>query len=178
MWVNHSVHIFPPSWPLFLIVFIYFGHAACRILGLQPGTETWALGSGSEEHSLTGNCLGTSLVMQWLRLCASTTGGTDSIPGGGAKIRHAAWLGHRKKNWIFVFLLLSCNNSSHTLKESNSFLNMKFSNFGSCFVGYTPGASQVALIFKNLPANAGDIRDVGWIPGSGRSPGEGNSNPL
>ena len=33
------------------------------------------------------------------------------------------------------------------------------------------GASQVALVVKNLPANAGDIRDVGSIPGSGRSPG-------
>ena len=31
---------------------------------------------------------------------------------------------------------------------------------------------------KNLPANAGDIRDVGSIPGLGRSPGEGNGNPL
>ena len=31
---------------------------------------------------------------------------------------------------------------------------------------------------KNLPANAGDIRDVGSIPGSGRSPGEGNGSPL
>jgi len=31
---------------------------------------------------------------------------------------------------------------------------------------------------ENLPANAGDIRDVGSIPGSGRSPGEGNGNPL
>ena len=31
---------------------------------------------------------------------------------------------------------------------------------------------------KNLPANAGDIRDMGSIPGSGRSPGEGNDNPL
>ena len=31
---------------------------------------------------------------------------------------------------------------------------------------------------KNLPANAGDIKDVGSIPGSGRSPGEGNGNPL
>ena len=27
---------------------------------------------------------------------------------------------------------------------------------------------------KNPPANAGDVRDVGFIPGSGRSPGEGN----
>ena len=31
---------------------------------------------------------------------------------------------------------------------------------------------------KNLPDNAEDIRDVGLIPGSGRSPGEGNGNPL
>ena len=31
---------------------------------------------------------------------------------------------------------------------------------------------------KNLPANAGDARDVGLIPGSGRSPGERNGNPL
>ena len=31
---------------------------------------------------------------------------------------------------------------------------------------------------KNLPANAGDNRDVGLIPGLGRSPGEGNGNPL
>ena len=35
-----------------------------------------------------------------------------------------------------------------------------------------------ALVVKNLPANSGDIRDVGSIPGSGRSPGEGNGNPL
>ena len=31
---------------------------------------------------------------------------------------------------------------------------------------------------KNLPANAGDTRDMGSISGSGRFPGEGNSNPL
>ena len=31
---------------------------------------------------------------------------------------------------------------------------------------------------KNLPANAGDSRDMGSIPGSGRSPGVGNGNPL
>ena len=39
-------------------------------------------------------------------------------------------------------------------------------------------ASQVALVVKNPPANAGDIRDVGAIPGSGRAPGAGNGNPL
>ena len=31
---------------------------------------------------------------------------------------------------------------------------------------------------QNLPANAGDARNVGTIPGSGRYPGEGNGNPL
>ena len=31
---------------------------------------------------------------------------------------------------------------------------------------------------KNSPANAGDIRDVGLIPGSGRSPGGGHGDPL
>ena len=34
------------------------------------------------------------------------------------------------------------------------------------------------LVVKNLPANAGGIRDVGSIPGLGRSPGVGNGNPL
>ena len=39
-------------------------------------------------------------------------------------------------------------------------------------------ASQVALVVKNLLANAGNIRDLGSIPGSGRSPGGGHGNPL
>ena len=40
------------------------------------------------------------------------------------------------------------------------------------------GASQVALVVENLPANAGDIKDAGLIPGSGRSPGGGRGSPL
>ena len=36
----------------------------------------------------------------------------------------------------------------------------------------------MVLEVKNLPANAGDIRDVGSIPGSGRSPGVGRGNPV
>ena len=39
------------------------------------------------------------------------------------------------------------------------------------------GASQVALVVKNLPPNA-DVREAGWIPGCGRTPGGGNGNPL
>ena len=38
--------------------------------------------------------------------------------------------------------------------------------------------AKVALVVKNLPANAGNARDTGSIPGWGRAPGEGNGNPL
>ena len=37
---------------------------------------------------------------------------------------------------------------------------------------------QVVLVVENLPANAGDIRDGGSIPGLERSPGGGYGNPL
>ena len=40
------------------------------------------------------------------------------------------------------------------------------------------GYSQVALVVKNLLAYAGDVRDMGSIPGSGRCPEEGNGNPF
>ena len=36
----------------------------------------------------------------------------------------------------------------------------------------------MVLVIKNLPANAGDIRDAALIPGLGRSPGGGHGNPL
>ena len=36
----------------------------------------------------------------------------------------------------------------------------------------------MALVVKNHPGDAGDIRDVGSTPGSGRSPGGGHGNPL
>ena len=39
-------------------------------------------------------------------------------------------------------------------------------------------ASLVAVVGKNFLANAEDIRHLSSVPGSGRSPGEGNSNPL
>ena len=46
-------------------------------------------------------------------------------------------------------------------------------NHLNCSLGF-----QVALVAKNPPANAGDTGDLGSIPGSGRSPGGGNDNPL
>ena len=38
--------------------------------------------------------------------------------------------------------------------------------------------SQVALVVKNPPANAGDIRDMDSIPGLERCPGGGHGNPF
>ena len=49
-----------------------------------------------------------------------------------------------------------------------------------CFPDFRPElwVSQVALMVKNPPANAGGTRDKGSILGSGRSPGRGHGNPL
>ena len=58
-----------------------------------------------------------------------------------------------------LFLLLESNPVFGTLRSTNK--------------GF-PGDTVV----KNPPANAGDTRDVGSIPGSGRSPRVGNGNPL
>ena len=46
----------------------------------------------------------------------------------------------------------------------------------SFFLGFR--APQVALVEKNLSTNARDEGDVGSIPAWGKSPGEGNGNPL
>ena len=41
--------------------------------------------------------MGNALVVQGLRLCVSTAGGTGSIPGPGTKILHARWYSQKKK---------------------------------------------------------------------------------
>ena len=51
---------------------------------------------------------------------------------------------------------------------------------GACF-GHQPGAvkgSLLAQMVKNPPASAGDVRDAGSIPRSGRAHGGGQGNPL
>ena len=58
---------------------------------------------------------------------------------------------------------------SHIIQQSSNVFNLEYRE---------PWASQVAPVIKILPAKAGDFRDAGSIPGSGRSPGGGHSNPL
>ena len=45
-------------------------------------------------------------------------------------------------------------------------------------VSVAPKGFPDGTMVKNLPANAGDTKDMSLIPGLGRSPGEGNGNPL
>ena len=55
-------------------------------------------------------------------------------------------------------------------------LQIRKAEIVNCIGVIMAGASQVAL--GKEPTNAGDIRDVGSVPGSGRSPGGGHGNPL
>ena len=47
-----------------------------------------------------------------------------------------------------------------------------------CKRPFTSRSRFEVLVVRNLPANAGDVKDTGSSPGLGRSPGEGNGNPL
>ena len=50
-----------------------------------------------EKQHLKWVTYGTSLVVRWLRSCASMAGSTGSIPGQGTKVTHAMWCGQKKK---------------------------------------------------------------------------------
>ena len=67
-----------------------------------------------------------------------------------------------------IVFLLTVGNSWYILNARPLF-DMWFANIRS---------SQVVLVVKNLPANAGDTGDVGSIPGSERCPGVSNVNPI
>ena len=111
---------------------------------------------------------------------------------------------YSKKAWMWIYHLLFLSNVSVTswlsyksymnimafVSQEHNFIIEKWSLFlfevsesrprvedlaaGRASLGF-PG---VALVVKNRPANAGDIRDAGSIPRPGRSPGGGHSNSL
>ena len=55
--------------------------------------------------------LGTSLVVQWLGLHASTAGDTGLIPGQGTKILHAVWDSQKKKDKVAISIYISTNSA-------------------------------------------------------------------
>ena len=67
---------------------------------------------------------------------------------------------------------------SDLLKESTNVSPFRDDELGSTEIRQSARALQVALVVKNLPAIAGDIRDMDSIPGSGKSSGRGHVNPL
>ena len=60
------------------------------------------------------------------------------------------------------------------LQSSNILKSQSVENAMHLLLCLNPSGTMI----NNLPANAGDTRDVGSIPGWGRSPGVGNGNPL
>ena len=67
-------------------------------------------------------------------------------------------------------------NQKKTKSTSRKHWIQYFEVFKNVYADLCP--SQVVLMVKNLPANAGDIREACSVPGSGRSPGGGSGNPL
>ena len=65
------------------------------------------------QDTLKEQSLGTSLVVQWLGLYASTAGGMILIPGQGARFPQAAWFGQNKKVWVTYTGLEKCWRHSH-----------------------------------------------------------------
>ena len=92
----------------------------------------------------------TSLVVQWLRLCASTAGGTGSVPAWGTKIPHAVQYGQEKKFYVLYYIFPFVNSKEVRIFKTRTSTKRGF-----------PGGSV-----EDLPINAGDR---GWIPGPGRS---------
>ena len=83
------------------------------------------------------------------------------------------WINKKIHNQALVFLMSEA--------EQNDFLftmSLYTHNCQNTVIFPQWQASQVALVVKTLPANAGDIRDVGLIPGSERSPKGEHGNPL
>ena len=79
--------------------------------------------------------------------------------------------GHIFRDFRKFYLILQLNISSENSVSDNN-------EWPHSLRAQSCGQVQVALVIKNLPANAGGIRDVGSIPGSGRSLGGGNGSPL
>ena len=78
------------------------------------------------------------------------------------------------KHSVHDFLWLCCSRKKQgSLLFIHTWHRCSINDYQGC-----PRASQVVLMVKNPPANAGDLRDPNAIPGLGRSPGGENGNPL
>ena len=126
-----------------------------------------------------------------LQLCLTLCDPIDSSPPG------YPWDSPDKNTGVGCHFLLQCMKAISEVKSLSCVwlvvtpwtaayqapLSMGFSRWEYWIRVPLPSLSQVVLLVKkkkkkNPPANAGDARDTGWIPGSGKSPGGGHGNPL
>ena len=117
---------------------------------IQPeGLLTWAECTSEDTK---GVCSAKGAFAKFTR--RSTAGQQGARKEALRPIRHSYFTGI-----TFFKLLLSPKDSACPTRESEHL-------------------TQVLLVVRNPPANAGELRDAGSIPGSGRSPGGGHGNPL
>ena len=76
------------------------------------------------------------------------------------------------------YLVAITGDITYTLSRARQKEQRGLSSYWYQVLKPSPGASQVALVVKNLPANEADIRDVASVAESGRSPGGGHGNPF
>ena len=108
-----------------------------------------------------------------------------SFPGGAVRGWSVA------KLWPTLCSPMDCSPPGSSVHKIFQARTLKWLPFPSPGVFLTQGSIPCLLlcrwilyllshgkVVKNLPANAGDARDLGWIPGMGRSLGEGNGKPL
>ena len=148
-WVGWRLYFILDSW-----FFSFFGFAACRILVPWPGIEP--LSPALEVQSLNHWTAREIPEGIWYRVSGRCWGESGRVLWYLSQVMWVQCLVRGQEMLVIVIRGL--------LHSANIFWRL-----------IAILASLMAQQVKNLPANAGD---VGSIPGLGRSPGEGNGNPL
>ena len=151
-----------------------------------------------KEYSVNGCCrnkpriqLTGPALSSTLQFIKSVGGGIWEDRGRLNSLRYKNTSNHFKKTYstLSVRAILLLERSLMRTEFAGSFLMQLMPKYSISYAQHmvyiwfkldlgSPGALQLVLVVKNPPANAGDIRDTGSIPGSGRSPREGNGSPL
>ena len=97
----------------------------------RPGVPVcWEIRQSSARNTKN---IGTFLVIQWLKIHASTAVGTGSIPGWGTKIQHALWCGQKIKTRNTKLINLSSLLCHWWLKRDNTVFSLEFTELRRCF---------------------------------------------
>ena len=149
----HPLLLLPSVFPS---IRVFSNESALRIRWPKYWSLSFSISPSNEYSGLI------SFRMDWLDLLA-VQGTLKSL------LQH-----HSSKALILQCLALICSNyCPHYPVILIQLYNINPSHLNK----QIPQASQMTLVVKNLPINARDIRDLGSVPGLGRSPSEGNSNP-